>query len=99
VGIAKNPNAAFFDGTVFADVYGDICDDCGHLQLYVPNRDELREVASNLETLDFTRETPGAEFHDCPKCGRSTPFDNCPDCGTCMKETKIKATQKLESEN
>lgn len=89
----------FFDGRVFAEVYGDVCDDCGHLQLHVPNRDALRELSSTYSTLNFDKESEGVKFHDCPECGTSTPFDNCPECGACMKDIKAAAEKKAEVKN
>ncbi len=44
VRIARNPAALFFKGMVYQPLRAWICGDCGHVELFVPNPQELYEA-------------------------------------------------------
>ena len=57
VSIETDPSAWVFKGTVRANLHGEVCDDCGHLQLFVFKRSELRDAHETRQANSLFTQT------------------------------------------
>lgn len=78
VSLQMDPSAWVFKGTIRAHIEGEVCDDCGHLQLFVPDRLDLR-AANKVRGKNSLPDK--SEIGVCSNCKTRHQQEDCPKCG------------------
>jgi len=80
VSIDAVPDALVFKGRERANVHSEVCDDCGHLQLFVFKRAGLR-AAHEERKKNSPSEKSLRGYINCSNCNMSHRQEDCPKCG------------------